>query len=129
MSTKKQRTEFRRKAEDLIRKHGGRRISEDEQLGLYDWLIESKYGPLLLRVDDYERKVRYGRTEQVGAVFTRFDDVTRAPRFVDCNPHSGKWNHHYFGHWTVYRAILNLGFHLQAVAPLPHTYEATHTAG
>lgn len=44
--------------------------------------------------------VRAGRCERndsLGAVFTRFDDHTAAYQVVDCNPYSGKWNHHYFG--------------------------------
>ena len=41
-----------------------------------------------------------------GSVFCRFDEPKRAKEAgVGCNPHSGKWNHHYFDGWPVEIAL------------------------
>lgn len=31
----------------------------------------------------------------------RFESVSLAKGYVDCNPFSGKWNHHFFGAMTM----------------------------
>jgi len=120
MSTKQQRAEFRQKAEEIIRKHGGKPTDNS-----YPWAIETEYGLLRLRVDDFESS----RTSRkwTGTVFTRFDDLKRLPRFSDINwvavtkGYYGKWNHHYLTHWTVYGAVLDFQRKLELVAPLHPT--------
>lgn len=40
-----------------------------------------------------------------GTIYTRFDNPTQAKQAgIDCNPYSGKWNHHYFVPWTPQEA-------------------------
>jgi len=71
------------------------------------WTMETKYGKLSLRV--------VGDCGDSGTVFTRFDDAKRAHPDTCCNPHSGKWNHHYFDPWTVKQALIDLEYQLKRV--------------
>lgn len=67
--------------------------------------LQTKAGRLTLRPTE-------NMTEGLGTVFGRFDDPEAARQLVDCNPYSGKWNHHYFNGWTVETAIQDLAFWL-----------------
>lgn len=92
---------FDRKAKELIVSYGG--VLFDERLGRYE--LETSFGRLELVVrDNWAKRGKNGP----GTVFTRFDDPDAAKRVVDCNPHSGKWNHHYFNGWTVEGALTDL---------------------
>lgn len=51
--------------------------------------LDTKAGMLTLRLTPHG-------TDELGTVFGRFDDPSVAKQFTSCNPHSGKWNHHYF---------------------------------
>lgn len=73
-----------------------------------DFILQTKAGRLKLHPSDYEG-------ESLGTVFARFDDPQAAMRLVDCNPFSGKWNHHYFDGWTVETAIDDLSAQLSGV--------------
>ena len=107
MSTKKQRAEFRQGAEKLIRKYGGKETANSEGIfSSYPWAIETEYGLLELDIDDFEG--RSNSRKWIGTVFARFDDLERLPRFLNLNPYSGKWNHHYIADsWTAEAALLN----------------------
>ncbi len=117
MSTKKQRREFRKKAEDLICRLGGRRSNtQDDSMG-YSWVLPTKCGLLFLDIDDHEYK------PSVGTVFTRFENTERALTWSKTNGFGmpdcsrvGKWNHHYFEkYWTLNGAIDSLTYCLQQV--------------
>jgi len=90
---------FAKKAKAVILKHGGQ---PDE--GSYEWVLDTKYGPLHLSVDD-------------DTVFTRFDFPKVAHPETDCNPFSGKWNFHYIQGWTVEQAVADLDDKLARVKP------------
>ncbi len=75
-----------------------------------DFTLQTKAGPLRLHPSDDEG-------EEVGTVFSRFDDPQAARLLVDCNRFSGKWNHHYFNGWTVDTAIADLSAQLRRVTP------------
>lgn len=109
MSTKKQRDEFRQEATKLILQASGRR-REDH----WGWIIETKYGPLRLRIDDFEN--RHTSREWIGTVFARFEDLKRLPRLFGINGHTGKWNHHYIArNYTVETAIMDFKANLGVV--------------
>ena len=55
--------------------------------------------------------------DELGTVFARFDDPKAARQLVECNPHSGKWNHHYFDGWTVETATDDFTARLRRVLP------------
>jgi hypothetical protein len=73
-----------------------------------DFVLQTKAGTLTLHATE-------NRLDGVGTVFTRFDDPKAARQFVDCNPFSGKWNHHYFDGWTVESALSDLKYQLGKV--------------
>ena len=75
----------------------------------YEFAIQTKVGLLHLLVTE-------NTTTGPGTVFTRFDDPKAASAIVDCNPHSGKWNHFYF-EGTVEYAIESLSLLLKQVMP------------
>lgn len=104
---KRDQQRFVREATSLIEKYGGV-ANGNHNDDHYDWTMETKYGRLVLRVED----------EQVGGpgtVFTRFDEPDRAYGDLNCNPYSGKWNHHYF-EGTVKAALVDLEYQLKRVA-------------
>jgi hypothetical protein len=70
--------------------------------------LQTKVGPLTLYPTE-------NTTEGPGTVFGRFDDPDKAKQLVDCNPYSGKWNHHYFNPWTVDTAVNDLAYQLEKV--------------
>ena len=85
---------FVKKANKLVEDMGGVR-------GDRGWTMVTKFGELRLNVAE-----NYGSGP--GTVFTRFEHPKRAVKTVDCNPFSGKWNHHYFDPWSVNDALANL---------------------
>ena len=100
---KKDRERFVKQATQLLLDLGA---TEEEG---YSFTLQTKAGLLRLHVTE-------NKTSGPGTVFTRFDDPKAARKLVDCNPHSGKWNHHYFD-GTVESAIENLSFWLKKVLP------------
>jgi hypothetical protein len=74
----------------------------------YEFVLHTKGGRLKLHPTD-------NMVEGLGTVFTRFDDPRAAMQLVACNPHSGKWNFHFFDGWTVEAAIQELAFQLNTV--------------
>src|SRR5271165_3088307 len=74
----------------------------------YEFVLQTKVGRLKLHPTQ-------NMTEGLGTVFTRFDDPQAARQLVACNPHSGKWNFHFFDGWTVEAAIQELAFQLNKV--------------
>lgn len=104
---KRDRQRFVRQCNELIARLGG--VSSD---GMYQWELATRYGQLRLTV-------RENRFEGPGTVFTRFDDPSTARRHLDCNPYSGKWNHHYFDGWTVEAAVADFEYRLKSVLPTP----------
>jgi len=75
----------------------------------YPFTLNTKTGLLRLHVTE-------NTTSGPGTVFTRFDDPEAARAIVNCNPHSGKWNHHYFD-GAVEAAIKNLSYWLKKIVP------------
>ena len=54
-----------------------------------------------------------------GVIFARFDDPQTARQHgVDCNPHSGKWNHHYFHPTTAEEAVRDFEAQIQRILPV-----------
>lgn len=103
--SKRDQQRFVREATALIEKYGG--VANDDH---YDWTMETKYGRLVLRIDDH----RTG--DGPGTVFTRFDEPKWAYENTNCNPYSGKWNHHYFNNWTLKTALTDLEYQLKTIA-------------
>lgn len=101
MSTKKQRAEFRQKAEELIKKYGGE--SSLGHYSSYEWLMETRYGLLRLIVEN-EEVMGFAR-KYLGIVFTRFNKSPPPHLETDCNPYSGKWNFHFHDSHIVEQAI------------------------
>jgi hypothetical protein len=102
---KRDRQLFVRRCHDLIARLGGIRTD-----GFYQWELPTRYGQLGLSVTE-------NTTSGPGTVFTRFDDPKAAHPHTNCNPYSGKWNHHYFGDWTVDDALAEFECRLQSVLP------------
>ena len=100
MSTKKQRAEFRQEVEKLIQKYGGTIIEGNS----YPWLMETRYGPLRLVIDDEDAMGRYAK-KYLGTVFTRFSIPSPPHRQTGCSPYTGKWNFHFYQDHTVKQAI------------------------
>lgn len=107
------RDRFVKKANALIDSLGAIRIDGTAYL-------ETKAGRLTIRVDD----AKY-QTNGLGTVFTHFHEPKRAldvvwgahenPVHSSVNPHSGKWNFHYFSEWTVIDALEDLEYQLRKV--------------
>lgn len=102
---KQERERFVKLATQLLLDLGA---EQSERCG-YEFTIRTKVGLLNLLVTE-------NTTTGPGTIFTRFDDPEAARELVDCNEHSGKWNHHYFSE-TVEQAIENLSFWLKKVVP------------
>ena len=103
---KRDRQRFVRHCQDLIISLGGVRSE-----GFNEWELQTRYGRLGLTV-------RENATTGPGTVYTRFDDPTTAHPHTGCNPHSGKWNHHYFDGWTVDTAVIDIEHCLRSVLPV-----------
>ena len=99
----KQRQLFLTKAVKLLLDLGAQQDGEPDR-----FTMPTKAGILRLHPDDHQ-------TEGLGTVFTRFDDPQAARQLVNCNPHSGKWNHHYFGGWTVEATLTDLSTQLRRI--------------
>ena len=99
--TKKQRQLFLSKVTALLLSLGAEQ-SDDH------FTLQTKAGKLTLHPDE-------NKTVGPGTVFTRFDDPQAARQFVDCNPFSGKWNHHYFDGWDVETAVTDFTYWLGKV--------------
>jgi hypothetical protein len=74
----------------------------------YIFRLETRYGSL-------ELTVASNCIGGPGTVFTRFDEPQRASPSLDCNPYSGKWNHHYFDSWSVEEAVKNFKWHINSI--------------
>ena len=72
------------------------------------FILQTKVGELSLRPEP-------NRAVGLATVFTRFDNPQAARQFVQCNPFSGKWNHHYFDGWTVETALADFTSSLRMV--------------
>ncbi len=99
---KKYAAEFIERANELLSELGAECTGENV------YALETRLGRLRLLVT-------VNRLEGPGTVFSRFDDAKRAHGSTDCNPHSGKWNHHYFDGWTTDAAIADLAVRLRGV--------------
>lgn len=102
---KRDRQRFVRGCCELIADLGGVRAD-----GQYQWELATRHGRLRLHVTE-------NTDSGPGTVFTRFDDPGAAQPHTGCNPHSGKWNHHYFGDWTVDAAMSDVERCLRSVLP------------
>ena len=102
---KKERERFLKKATQLIVSFGAELHGDDE------FILQTKAGKLTLH------PTQNADTDGPGTVFARFDNPKAARALLpDCNPCSGKWNHHYFGDgWTVESALDDLAFQLRRV--------------
>jgi hypothetical protein len=100
---KKDRERFLKQAVALLLSLGAKQDGGET----YRFTLETKAGRLRLHPTE-------NTTSGPGTVFTRFDDPDAARHLVDCNPFSGKWNHHYFD-GTVDNAIENLTYWLRRV--------------
>jgi len=98
---KKERQRFVAKAKALLLDLGAEQ-HEDR------FTLQTKAGKLTLHPCENE-------TIGLGTVFSRFDDPQAARQLVDCNPFSGKWNHHYFDGWTVETALDDLSAQMRRV--------------
>lgn len=101
----KQRQQFLAKVIALLQSVGA--VETDST---YRLTLETKAGRLALHPDPSD-------TMGIGTVFTRFDDPQQAVALLgqSVNPHSGKWNHHYFDGWTVDMALADFEFQLRRV--------------
>ena len=105
---KRDRQRFIREANKLIESLGATRDS-NYRSGDY-WHLDTICGPLWLVVDDDDQ------SNGIGTVYTHFSEPEEASPLTDCNPYSGKWNHHYFDHWSsVDNAIKDLTFQLRRI--------------
>jgi len=93
------RHRWAKRANALIESLGAEPVDE-----WYPWRLKTKVGMLSLLVEAHETHHLGGP----GTVFTRFDSPPDAKQVVNCNPHSGKWNHHYYQSWTGPNALANL---------------------
>lgn len=100
---KKKRLRFVSKVKGLLLSLGAEEHDDDQ------FVLHTKAGRLILH------PVENIGIEGPGTVFGRFDDPKAARQFVDCNPFSGKWNHHYFGGTTVKKAVADLEAELRRV--------------
>lgn len=98
---KKDRQRFVKQVREMLLEMGAEQ--KDEYL-----VLQTKAGALTLHPTE-------NLTEGLGTVFTRFDNPQAARQLVDCNPYSGKWNHHYFKGWSVESAVEDLFIQLTKV--------------
>jgi hypothetical protein len=105
---KKERERFVRMATQLLLDMGAKQDGGE----VYPLTLETKAGRLFLSVTE-------NATDGPGTVFTCFMDDPKAARALvpDCNPCSGKWNHHYFNDWSVEAALADVEFQLKRILP------------
>ena len=101
--TKAQQESFLEKVRELLLLLSARQEGDE-------FVLQTRAGRLRLHPDSHD-------DDGLGTVFGRFDDPEAARQIVDCNPFSGKWNHHYFQGWTVETAIDDLAARLRKVLP------------
>lgn len=77
--TKKDAEHLTQEVMEVLYSHGA------EVGGRYDYLIQTDYGPLHLKVD-------ISAGDEVATVFAKFEDNVSLPR--EANQSSGKWNFH-----------------------------------
>lgn len=106
--SKRAQEQFRQRAAEVIRRVGGTELTDED--GGYRFHLDTKYGLLRLHISEHDQQ------EGPGTVFGCFENATAATR-INCNPHSGKWNFHYFGSWTVEAALGDLEKNLRRVLP------------
>jgi hypothetical protein len=75
-----------------------------------EFILETRVGRLRLRAI-------VSKGDGLGTVWGRFDDLQAARESVPCSPFNGEWFHHYFGGWTVERALSHFLSNLQMVLP------------
>jgi hypothetical protein len=102
---KRKRLRFVKGVKELLLSLGAEEHDDDQ------FVLQTKAGRLTLH------PVENVGIEGPGTVFGCFDDPKAARQFVDCNPSSGKWNHHYFGGTTMEAALADLEFQLRRVVP------------
>jgi hypothetical protein len=101
LAPKKQRQQFVAKVTALLLDLGAEPSD-------FDFCLHTKAG--LLRIHPTANL-----TIGLGTVFARFDDPQAVRQFLDCNPYSGKWNHHFFDGWNVELAVIELDYQLRQV--------------
>lgn len=107
----KDREQFAKQAIELLAKYGA--IKQDTRAGVfqstYEWSMDTKYGQYIVNIDtEYEGSI--------GTIFGRFtaDNLKPIAKATDCNPYSGKWNHHY-GAISVEAAMGDLEWQLKRI--------------
>lgn len=85
-------TEFHTRVSAWIESIGGTRNPEGSW---HDFTIPTKAGSYQCSPGCHCEGGGYGD------LMGKFESVDLARTFVDCNPFSGKWNHHFFGDWTI----------------------------
>lgn len=115
--TPAERRRFVTAASSLIETHGGTPSRLPYQNGITgglhtEFMLDSKFGPLRMSV--YERTTDSGGP---GDVMTQFEFARLAAPQTGCNPHSGKWNHHYFSPWTTDDAFDDVERWLKQIQP------------
>jgi hypothetical protein len=99
MTAKRDRERFERQIFALLEEKGATRTPDQ----VYDWELPTSLG--ILRIRAYAHDCcRMGP----GNVMCRFDEPKRAKEVVDCNPYSGKWNHHFTQAWTAKEAVATM---------------------
>jgi len=59
----------------------------ENHVNSYPQKIQTQYGRLFIHVET-------DMSPKIYTCFTRFEDVEKTKKHVDCNPYSGKWNFH-----------------------------------
>ncbi len=80
----------------------------------YEFVYDSKCGTLHLAV---HARGSYKGSSGPGDVMSRFALPKMAHRHVNCNPHSGKWNHQYFENCTIEEALENFKSEMEKITP------------
>lgn len=112
--------QFNERAVELIRKCAAGNIEKETSISCgayqtptFEFACDSKYGPLSITVFGVDKGQCY-KGEGIGDVFFQFKDSELARKSFDCNPHSGKWNAHYFTE-DIETAISDLEYRLSRV--------------
>ena len=104
LAPKKQRQLFIAKVVQLLLDAGAKHDGGE----VYPLALQTKAGRLVLHVTE-------NMTEGLGTLFACFDNPQAARQLVPCNPHSGKFNLHFFNGWSVQSAIEEIARQLQRV--------------
>jgi hypothetical protein len=112
---KSERNRFVKEATALIQRYGGE-IGEEIHRNSVDndlrssLTMHTRFGPLDLNVTT-------NSTEGPGTVFARFKYARLAKQGAGASYPSGKWNHHYFGDFTVEQALDDIEDQLKLIQP------------